>query len=169
MVSKKEKIKRSAKELFASQGFKNTKVKQIMNTADMAAGTFYNYFSSKDSLFMEIFLEENVKLKRRITKNLNIDGDPMKVMKKMMFMNQKGMMKNPILSEWYNKDIFEKIERKYRKEHGIEKMEFLYQDFLKIVKKWQQSGKIRQDMNVKMIMAIFTALINIDAHKDEIG
>ncbi|MDI9594669.1 MAG: TetR/AcrR family transcriptional regulator, partial [Atribacterota bacterium] len=37
------------------------------------------------------------------------------------------------------------------------------------VKKWQNERKMRNDIDAEMIMAIFTALINIDTHKEEIG
>ncbi|WP_242832622.1 TetR/AcrR family transcriptional regulator [Clostridium saccharoperbutylacetonicum] len=36
----------------------------ITKKAGIGVGTFYNYYSSKEKLFMEIFLEENVKLKK---------------------------------------------------------------------------------------------------------
>jgi len=37
------------------------------------------------------------------------------------------------------------------------------------VKEWQAQGKIRKDIDSKMIMMMFAAIINIDTHKEEIG
>ena len=48
-------------------------------------------------------------------------------------------------------------------------MNFLYDSFIEIVKKWQLEGKLRSDIGADMIMAIFGALINVDTHKEEIG
>ena len=45
----------------------------------------------------------------------------------------------------------------------------MYASFLEVIQKWQEQGKMRADMNPEMIMALFTALITIDFHKEEIG
>jgi len=103
----------------------------------MATGTFYNYYPSKDKLFMEIYNEENVKLKKSIMKSIDLEADPINVMKEMMFLNLQGMNSNPILREWYNRDVFNKIEQSYREENGHEFVAFLYDNFIEIVKKWQ--------------------------------
>lgn len=41
-------------ELFESQGYEATTVQQIATRADVAKGTFFNYFSSKEELIMEL-------------------------------------------------------------------------------------------------------------------
>ena len=169
MRNKKEDIFNSGKELFSTKGFKDTNVSDITKMADIGVGTFYNYYSSKEKLFMNIFLEENVKLKNSIMKSVNFNDDPLKIVKELMILNINGMYSNPILKEWYNKDVFSKLEQCYREENGISYVDFLYSDFLELIKKWQLEGRFRNDIDSEFIMAIFTALINIDTHKDEIG
>jgi AcrR family transcriptional regulator len=169
MVDKKNALWKCGKELFSSKGFKDTKVSEITEMAGMAAGTFYIYYDSKSVLFMEIFLEENKKLKEGIIKNINLDADPKLVIEELMYRNYEGMKENPILREWYNKEIFAKIEQQYRDEKNLEKMDFLYAYFIKIVKKWQAEGKMRADIEAEMIMAIFTSIIVMETHKEEVG
>lgn len=169
MIDKKAEIFSCAKELFSSKGFKDTNVSDITKMAGIATGTFYNYYTSKDRLFMEIYLEENMKLKKSIMESIDLEADPIDVMKEMMFLNIQGMNSNPILSEWYNRDIFSRIEQNFRKEKGFENISFLYDSFIEVVIKWQNEGKMRSDIDAEMIMAIFAALINVDTHKEEIG
>jgi AcrR family transcriptional regulator len=169
MTDVKERLLKSGKKLFSTKGFKDTKVAEITKKAGIATGTFYNYYPSKDTLFMKIFLKENMKLKRDILDRINLEADPMKVINEMMIQNYQGMTKNPILNEWYNRETFNKIEQKYREEEGIKDMNFLYEYFINIVKKWQREGKMRDDIEAEMIMAIFNAIIIIDTHKEEIG
>lgn len=168
-MDKKQEIYRCAKELFSSRGFKDTNVADITKAAGIAAGTFYLYYTSKDSLFMDIYLEENKKLKKRIMEMVDIEGDPLNVMKEITFLNYKRMQENPILSLWYDRDAFGRIERKFREESGIEHVDFMYDAFINVIKKWQAAGKIRSDIDCEMIMAIFAAIINIDTHKEEVG
>ncbi len=169
MADKKAEIFLCARELFSARGFKDTNVAEIMKAAGMAVGTFYNYYKSKDQLFMEIFNEENVQMKKGILDTLDIDGEPAAVIQEMMGRNLQGIMENPILREWYNRDVFSKIEQSFREENAVEHVDFLYDCFIDVVLKWQREGKMRGDISPEMIMAIFGAIVNIDMHKDEIG
>ena len=169
MRDKKADILVCGRALFNSKGFKDTNVSDITKMAGIGVGTFYNYYSSKEKLFMEIFLEENVKLKKSIMESIDLDGDPLKVVKELMFLNVSGMNSNPILREWYKRDVFNKLEKHYREENGIKYVDFLYNSFTELIKKWQVEGKMRNDIDCELIMAIFSALINIDTHKEEIG
>jgi len=59
---KKHVIILAAKRVFARDGFLNAKVEEIAKAADVGKGTIYEYFSSKDELFLKVFgvFKENV-------------------------------------------------------------------------------------------------------------
>jgi AcrR family transcriptional regulator len=78
-MEKREAILKSAEKLFAEKGFKATNVAAVMEKANLGTGTFYNYFPSKEALFMEIFMEENVKLKKQIMRETDLNGDPIEI------------------------------------------------------------------------------------------
>lgn len=168
-MEKQMTIKRIAKELFAELGFKKTNIARIMKACNMATGTFYNFYTSKDQIFMEIYLEENTILKKKILAQVDLKGHPMTVMEELMTLNEDGMKSHEILKEWYNKETFGKVEKAYREANGEEHSDFMNDVFSQVVKKWQDDGLFRSDIPSDMIMAMFSALINIDTHKDEIG
>jgi AcrR family transcriptional regulator len=165
----KAELLRCARQLFSAHGFKDTSVSDITELAGVAVGTFYNYFPSKESIFLHIFMQENEELKKSILSTVDVDGEPAVVIRELMLRNLQGMQSNPILKEWYNRDVFSKIERVYREENGSTGLEFLFGTFSDLIKQWQAQGKLRQDLDADMIMAFFVALINIDMHKEEIG
>jgi AcrR family transcriptional regulator len=169
MDGKKAELFRCGKELFATRGFKDTNIADITKMAGVSVGTFYNYYPSKEKLFMEIFLEENVKLKRRMMESVDLTGTPIDIVKRMLALNMEGIKGDPILRQWYNRDVFAKIERLYREENGAGAIDFLYGDTVRAIDMWQAEGKMRKDIPGDMIMALFMAIINIDLHKDEIG
>jgi len=166
---KKTEILRCGRELFSARGYKDTSVADITAAAGIAAGTFYLYYPSKEKLFMELFLEENVKLKHSILESVDVDGEPLTVIQQLVQHNMAGMAANPILREWYNKEVFRKIEEHYRQENGLERVDFLYDIFLEVVRGWQARGRLRADIDSEMIMALFSTVIVIDVHKEEIG
>lgn len=169
MEDKKTEIFNCGKDLFCIRGFKNTNVSDITKMAGIAVGTFYNYYSSKEKLFMDIYIKENEQLKKNIMQSVDIDEEPLKLMKQLLILNNSGMSSNPILKEWYNKDVFNKIEQVYREENGNDAVNFLYASLAMMVEKWQKEGKMRNDIDGELIMALFAAIINIDTHKEEIG
>lgn len=169
MIDKKMKILKAGRILFAENGFKDTNVSEITKKAGIATGTYYNYYTSKDKLFMDIYLEENVKLKNKIMSEVDLNGQPMEVMAKMMHLNENGMRNNPILKEWYNQDVFSRIEKVYCEETGVDRADFMYDSFIEVIRKWQDEGIMRTDIDAEMIRAIFSALISVDTHKEDVG
>jgi AcrR family transcriptional regulator len=169
MEDKRIQIYNAGKELFSTRGFKDTNVSDITKAAGVAVGTFYNYYPSKEKLFMAIYIEENIKLKKRCMARLDTAQEPLNVIKQLMMLNMAGMQADPILRQWFDKNVYDKLERLFREENGADTVDFMYDIFLDLVKKWQAEGKMRDDMDSEMIMMLFAAIINIETHKEEIG
>lgn len=60
-MDKKEIIMESAIKVIAANGFHNTSVRMIADTAGIAVGTIYNHFSNKDEILNYIFKKEFTK------------------------------------------------------------------------------------------------------------
>jgi hypothetical protein len=101
--------------------------------------------------------------------SIDPEDEPVKLIKEFLSRNISGMNANPILKQWYNRDVFIRLEQQYREENGNNAVDFVYGNSAELVKKWQAEGKMRDDIDSEFIMAIFAAIINIDTHKEEIG
>lgn len=171
MEDTKTTIFNCGKELFASRGFKDTNVSDIANSVGIGIGKFYKHYSSKEQLFIEIFLDENDKLKKSIMQSVDPDSDPVDTVKQIVTLNLEGMRSNSILKEWYNRDFFSKLEQEFYKQGGIEKSleEVLNTTTLQLFAKWKSQGKIQKTVNNEFIRALFQSIFYIDIHKEEIG
>ncbi|MBC8061309.1 MAG: TetR/AcrR family transcriptional regulator [Clostridiaceae bacterium] len=73
IVDKKELVRIHAIDVIARKGFQNTKVKDIAKECQIASGTIYNYFKSKNEIMEYIIITEFEKrtmaLKRALEKN----------------------------------------------------------------------------------------------------
>jgi len=78
---------------------------------------------------------------RRNLKSVNLDDDPVKLIEQLLVLNMEGMLSNPILSRWYNHDVYNKIGKLFLGEDGLRAIDFLYRDFLRLIQKWQVEGK----------------------------
>ena len=169
MKNKQEILFDCARQLFATKGYRDTAVADITGLAGFAVGTFYRYYPSKDKLFFEILTAETTAMMKGILLTLNMDDDPVTLIKQLLTRNMEGMLSNPILVQWYQPDVYDKIETVFRQENGLDAMTFLYHDFFVLVQKWQSEGKMRTDISCEMIMAIFSAILHLGYHKEEIG
>ena len=62
-VERRERLFRAALDLFARKGFAETTVEDITNAADLGKGTFFNYFPSKEHIFLAFGEMQLAKLK----------------------------------------------------------------------------------------------------------
>ncbi|MFW6035448.1 MAG: TetR/AcrR family transcriptional regulator [Halothermotrichaceae bacterium] len=162
-----KKLINKSSELFLKKGFKDTSVSEITERAGIATGTFYNYFSSKEELFLIIFIEENNKLKKEIMADLDFEGNTVEIIKYLVYKFLYGMQENIVLREFFNQNTFNKIEKKtnFKKEdYG----EVAYELFIPVIKKWQARGRIKEK-DPQYIIAFFDAILYVYLHKEDIG
>lgn len=170
MIDKKADILDSGRELFYSKGFKYTRVSDIAKMAGIGVGTFYNHYSSKEKLFIEIYIKESEDIKKRIVESIDLNDDPVTIVTKFVTQNISAMNSNLILKEWYNRDLFSKLKQYFYEQGGFESIDkFMYSGKAELSKTWKAEGKIRDDLNDEMISAMFNAILYIDIHKSEIG
>ncbi|PKM83268.1 MAG: TetR/AcrR family transcriptional regulator [Firmicutes bacterium HGW-Firmicutes-14] len=170
MTDKKADIFKAGRELFYDKGFKDTNISQVAKAAGIGVGTFYNYYSSKEELFIEIYIKENEDLKKRLFESLDLNDDPVTLVIKLVTQNISQMNSNRILKEWYNKELFSKLEKYFYEKGGFESIDKLARSGKEeLIKKWKAEGKIRDDIDDDMISAIFDSITYIDIHKNDIG
>jgi AcrR family transcriptional regulator len=170
MRDKKADIFNCGRKLFSSKGFKDTSILDITIMAGVGAGTFYNYYASKEKLFLEIYIKENEELKKRLFESIDINDDPVSLVTKLVTKNISDINSNLILKEWYNKELFSKLEQYVYEQGGLESIEeFMHSGKIELIKRWKAAGKIRNDLDDAMIIAILNSILYIDIHKSEIG
>ena len=167
----KQEIFNVARELFIQKGFKKTNISEITKAVGIAVGTFYSFYSSKEEVFMDVFLEEDQKLKKQIMASIDFDREISTVLRDLIPQLLGGMKDNPILAEWYKKDNFKAIIKKvgvpYVESSNTE--DVFYPFLLEIVGKWQSQGKLDPKQDREYILALFNSVAFIDVHRDEIG
>ncbi len=168
MQDKKAVIFEAGRELFQQKGFKDINVSDITKKAGVGVGTFYNYYESKEQLFLEIFIDENSRVKRATVKALNFNDTPDKIIRDYMQQSLNIMSNNMILKEWYKKDMAREL-RAYFNEHGGEDVSFVRSVFIELLAKWRAEKSIREDLDIEAVLSIFDMLVYLDNHQDEVG
>ncbi|HQI16655.1 MAG TPA: TetR/AcrR family transcriptional regulator, partial [Bacillota bacterium] len=125
---------------------------------------------SKEELFLEVFLKENEDLKKRLYESVDLNDDPVTFVTKFLTKNITEMNSNLILKEWYNRELFSKLEQYFYEQDGMSSIdELMKSGRLELVRQWKAEGKMRNDIDDEMICAIFDSIPYIDIHKYDIG
>lgn len=102
MVDKREALKRAAHQMFSQKGYKATSIAQIAARAHVAVGSFYNYFPSKEAIFLEIYIEENNRARQQMIETIDWEADPITITGDLFDQVRTGVRDNRILAEWGN-------------------------------------------------------------------
>lgn len=142
----------AAKE-FKTRGFANTAVADIMSTAKLGVGTFYNYFGSKEEVLMAIVRE----LFRRVDDSVKAERN----LSSLKLLEHCGMSTARLIDE--NRFILPLLASAVEHSDKPEKIpRNLSPDFRKIfeeiIQRGQANGEIRADIPVDLISEMFHSI-----------
>lgn len=83
----KEKILKAAREVFMNEGFESTTIEKIAKTAGVGLGTAYNYFNSKEDIFILAMADELVDTSVEEPQPLKESNSPEEVISAMVLGN----------------------------------------------------------------------------------
>ena len=74
-MDKKQSLKTAAYEVFSKKGYKATGISEIARQAGVAVGSFYNYYESKEAIFLDIYIDENNRVRQAMIDELDWEID----------------------------------------------------------------------------------------------
>jgi len=157
----------AARSLFLKKGFKKINAAAITKQANIAVGTFYKYYSSKEEIFYEVYQAENEVAKRKIVTQVDTNQSPKETIKQFITTIIQTSKQSPILAEWYQNTEVSQLIRDYDKNEDDWQNSFVYSFLVKNVQRWQEIGEFRQDIDMETTLALFNSLVVVDNHKEE--
>ena len=167
MYDKKMALEKAAHDIFYEKGYKDTNISEITNRAGMAIGSFYKYYSSKEDIFLAIYIQENERIKKEIINKIDWSEKPSQVVHNFLGYISIELSHNAILAEWYNKNISSLLHNYYYSDEGKNNY-FFYQFSEKVLRNWIKEKKCSKK-NIQNGMDILNAIYYLDSHVNEIG
>ena len=159
-IQARKKIMEAALQQFRENGFQTASVADIMKTADMGLGTFYNYFSSKEDI-LYCFLDSLAgQLKEHL---MSLKEQSRAAILQDMFLT----MAKLIAENRFVLPLFLSVGDRAEAGHGGHEHSGhapAFMDmFLQLVKEGQASGEFRQDISAELITELFHSLFQAAA------
>jgi TetR/AcrR family fatty acid metabolism transcriptional regulator len=137
-MTKKEKIIEVATQIFAKNGFLNTKIATIAKNAGVATGSVYLYFDNKDNILEEIYLNSWHAIKVKLEEILAMDITASEMFDKYFdFLSGLATSNAPLVRMLVRDQHFLSAERMF---HLKEKITEIKLQIVQIIKKGQKDG-----------------------------
>ena len=117
-MDKKQALKTAAYDVFSKKGYKATGISEIARQAGMAVGSFYNYYESKEAIFLDIYIDENNRVRQAMIEELDWEIDMIDLIGQLFAQSRTLVSSNKILAEWYNPAIADELHSYYSSEEG---------------------------------------------------
>lgn len=127
IVDKQTALENAAYRVFYEVGFKAASISKITSLAKMATGSFYNYYQSKEEIFLKIFIEENNRIHDELLETVNFDDDVIEIFDRAIEHMYSVFTENKIVAEYFNPEV-NKFLIQAMKEQGSEK---IFNDYIK--------------------------------------
>lgn len=164
-MGKKEAIFSAGYELFSKNGFKPVGVSDITKLAGISVGSFYNYYQSKETLFLDVFNKENNIAMDKIIKAMNVSATPTEIAQQYLLLSMEAMNKSLILREWYGNNMGQELRTQYQ--NNPTNSVVPVRNFIEeILESWREKNIIRDDIRNDEIVSIFDALVFLDVNSD---
>ncbi len=161
---KQQKIFNAAQKAFNELGFKKTSIAAITKRAEVAVGTFYRFYNSKEEIFVQVYVEENKRVKQAVLATSDLSENPRTLLPKVMSQLRNQANNNLILRAWYTNP---KLKQLIKNKTSVEE-NFMYYTVLQLIKQWKDHDLIQPGMTVSRVQQLFGALIVVDSHHDEL-
>ena len=164
-MDKKKILKEAAYEVFSKKGYKATSISEITKHAKMAVGSFYSFYDSKETIFLDTYIEENNRIRQLMINNIDWEGDVVKLTEQLFGQSRSLISTNKILSEWYNPAISSELHNYYSSEKGKASNQFYKFLVENFTNRLQTEGYSQE--KIEEILKIYTLFNYIDMNVTE--
>jgi len=151
-ANKREAILRAATRVFARNGYFSSKVADIARAADVADGTVYLYFKSKEEILHSIFdqnMAEAIAACRKLTEN---SRDPREKLRRIATLHLERLGADRDLAVVFQVEL--RGSTKFMQEFSAAGFAEYLDLLRKIFEEGQRAGVFRKDLNAKVVSKI---------------
>ncbi|MDT6979659.1 TetR/AcrR family transcriptional regulator [Levilactobacillus zymae] len=165
-MEKQQQLLTAAYHLFKTKGFKATSIAEIAAAAQVAVGTFYNFYDSKAAIFLQIYTAENERVKANIIAAVDLDADPLPLVRQVVHEIMVQSQDNLILQEWFKNPKLNALIAQTAPSAVEDSL--VYTTFVRLLDRWQARGLLAPGMTQARGLNLFNALIVVDFHQSEV-
>ncbi|ODR81916.1 hypothetical protein BG842_24375 [Haladaptatus sp. W1] len=166
----RESLRDTGRELFTRQGIRKTTIAELTEPADIGTGTFYQYFDSKEALYIDILEQESKEvIPRLLGKSFRTHDDPETAIAALLEQSLSEMESNPIFRRvLIEEQELTRVGERISDEEVSEKRERAIDFFLPHIERWYNEGKVIGP-DPETIAHTIRAVVRLAQQRERIG
>jgi len=154
---KKQLIIQAAVEVFSKNNFQNSTISEIAKKANVAEGTIYQYFRSKEDLFFSIAVEKTKEFCKGLDLQLEGITGAFNKMKKFIWYYLYFFNMNPEYARTLMLEM--RVNKNFTKTKAYHSFKPFTSRILEIIEEGQKEDIIRKDVNVYLIRELLLGIL----------
>ncbi|MDY6875993.1 MAG: TetR/AcrR family transcriptional regulator [Chloroflexota bacterium] len=146
----RQRLMQVALQLFREQGYDNTTVEEITNAADVAKGTFFNYFEAKEAILPALAASQLQRLEKSLLPEHGAPASPVARIKLALRLVTANPLSDPAMT-W-------RLFAAGMHHQGVRPVQALMQLLAEQVRQAQAAGEIRADLDPIHMGSLLRAL-----------
>lgn len=158
----------TGRELFARYGLKKTTISDLTEPVGIANGTFYQFFGSKERLYLEILTREQEAFADRVDDLLADTDDPKQGIIAYLRLTIEEIETNPLIQQLLVEDDWGRLVQEFSEDELADQREQEFGYLLPYVRAWQEDGRL-VDGDPRAITGAVNTAAFVALHRDEFG
>lgn len=156
------------RELFARYGLKKTTMTDLTTPVDIAPSTFYQFFDSKEELYLAVLERETERFYERATTPLEEQSEPEQAIREYLHVLFEELETNPLIERVLADDELEQLGHLYSEDEFLEQRARELGYIMPYIREWQETEAIREG-DPEIIAATIDSAAILALHKEDIG
>ncbi len=165
----REQLVESGRDRFARYGLDKTTIADLVEPAGIAPSTFYQFFDSKERLYLEILEAEGEEFVERVLANsLESEDDPETAVRTFLHLLFEETESNPLFRKLLVEGERERLVRAVPDDELVAARDEEFAFYASYVERWQADGEVR-DGDPEALAGAMLAPAYLALHRDELG
>ncbi len=157
------------RDLFVKRGLKKTSISDITKSVGIAQGSFYNFYESKEVLYLEILEQEEEKIREQLVLPFFQSGNVTRESFKSFLMEAFSVMEtNAFIRQLFDEGIMESLLRKLPEEKVAHLVNSDVDFFTPLVEKLQRENVIVEEQS-EVVIQLLRMVFLLFLQKQQIG
>lgn len=164
-MDKKQALKTAAYDVFSKKGYKEAGISEIAKRAGVAVGSFYNYYNNKEAIFLDVYVEENNRVRQAMMDDIDWQQDLVELVRQIFERSRSLVSSNKILVEWHNPAISRTLRSYYSSGKG--KATNTFHQFLVETFTNRMVAEGHSEEKIQNILQVYNLFYYMDIHITE--
>lgn len=165
----RERLLQAGRDGFTRVGLAKITIAELARDAGIGKGSFYQFFPSKEELFLAVQEDEEAAFKAELVRELDQAGSGRAAMRTLLLATATRLDEHPFLRRLLDPETLSELALRVPPERLAAHQEADRAYFVALLHEWQRRGWMRSEIDPQVAFDVLTAIFTITVQRELIG